>query len=164
MRRGGIFRYGRAAVALAVLLVCMASVAMPYTPDGLIPAKEESVEELKARLSNTSIGERSQICLQIAQKQLDAADKLYAATESEKAQAALGEVTSFAEMARDYAIKSRKHQKQTEILVRRMAHKLNDLKHSVVHDDQAAVQSAMAKLQRISDDLLYSMFPKAQQP
>lgn len=163
MRGGGIFRYGCLVTTLATLVMCMASATAAYTHDGLLPAREESVEELKARLSNTSLGERSQICLQIAQKQLEAADKLYAATESEKAQAALGDVTSFAEMARDYAIKSRKHQKQTEILVRRMAHKLNDLKHSVVHDDQAAVQSAMAKLQRISDDLLYSMVPKAQQ-
>src|SRR5215475_2254480 len=109
---------------------------------GVPSTKDASVEELKARLDSSSIGDRPQICLQIAQKQLDSADKLYAATESEKAREALSDVTVFAEKARDYAIQSRKHQKQTEILVRKMAHKLGDLKHSVVHDDQATVQSA----------------------
>lgn len=127
---------------------------------GALAAKNASVEELKAQLSSTSIGDRPRLCLQIAEKQLDTADKLYAATESEKARAALADVMAFSELARDYAIQSRKHQKQTEITVRKMAHKLNDLKHAVVHEDQAAVQNAMKRLQRVSDDLLFAMFPK----
>src|SRR5882724_4215500 len=131
-------RWGLAAFILAGFFACAVS---GYALSGALPAKDPTVEELKARLPNTNIGERPQICLQIAQKQLDTADKLYAATESEKAQVALSDVMTFAEMARDYAIQSHKHQKQTEILVRRMAHKLNDLKHAVVHDDQAAVQT-----------------------
>src|SRR5215813_8905071 len=114
------------------LLGLIAALGVPFAraTTGLSPAKDVSVEQLKAQLPTANVGDRPRICIQIAEKQLDSADKLYAATESEKAQVALSDVAAFSEMARDYAIQSRKHQKQTEISVRRMAHKLGDIKHA----------------------------------
>jgi len=125
-----------------------------------ITAKDQSVDELKARLSSTSIGDRPSLCLQIAELQLNDADKLYSALENEKAQSDLTDVVAFSELARDYAIQSHKHQKQSEIAVRKMTRKLNDLKHLVSREDQTAVQNAIDRLQRVRDDLLLAMFPK----
>lgn len=127
-----------------------------------LAAKEQTVEELKARVSSTSMGDRPQLCLQIAERQLDDADKLFAEVESEKAQADLTDTVAFSELARDYAIQSHKHLKQTEIAVRKMTRKLNDLKHTVSRDEQVAVQTAIDRLQRVRDDLLFAMFPKGQ--
>jgi hypothetical protein len=121
---------------------------------------ELTVEELKARLSSTSLGDRPHLCVQIAQKQLAEADRLYAASEVEKGQAALSDVVAFSELARDYAIQSHKYQKQTEIAVRTMTRKLTDLLHTLSHDDQAPVRDAINRLQRVRDDLLFAMFPK----
>jgi hypothetical protein len=123
-------------------------------------AKEVTVDELKARLATANVADRPQICVQIAERQLAEADKLYAAVESEKAQAALSDVVAYAEEARDYCIQSRKHQKQTEIAVRKMARKLADIKHLVTLDEQEAVQSAINRLDKVRDDLLFAMFPK----
>jgi hypothetical protein len=143
-------------VAVAALLA--AFLASPMA------AKEQTLEELKARVSSASVGERPQICLQIAERQLDDADKLYTAFDSEKAQVSLTDVVTFSELARDYSLQSHKHQKQTEIAVRKMTRKLNDLKHLVSRDEQAAVQNAIDRLQRVRDDLLLAMFPKGKQP
>ena len=121
---------------------------------------DQTVEQLKARLASTSIGDRPHLCLQIAQKQLSEADKFYAANEVEKGQAALTDVVAFSELARDYSIQSHKYQKQTEIAVRSMTRKLNDLLHTLGHDDQVPVRDAINRLQRVSDDLLTAMFPK----
>lgn len=118
------------------------------------------MEDMKARLSSTSIGDRPHLCVQIAQRQLAETDKLYAAVEVEKAQATMTDVVAFSELARDYAIQSHKYQKQTEIAVRTMARKLGDIKHAVPHDDQAPLQDAINRLQRVRDDLLLAMFPK----
>jgi hypothetical protein len=123
-------------------------------------AKEVTVDELKARLATANVADRPQICLQIAERQLAAADKLYAAVESEKAQAVLADVVAYSEEARDYCIQSRKHQKQTEIAVRKMARKLADIKRTVTLDEQAAVQDAIDRLDKVRDDLLFAMFPK----
>jgi len=143
----------RSAMVAALLAVFVAS---------LVAAKEQTLEELKARVSSTSVGDRPQLCLQIAERQLDDADKLYTAFDSEKAQLALTDVVTFSELARDYSLQSRKHQKQTEIAVRKMTRKLNDLKHVVSRDEQVAVQNAIDRLQRVRDDLLLAMFPKGQ--
>jgi hypothetical protein len=148
MGRPEFQRGGLVAVLLATFLV------FPMA------AKEQSVDELKARLSSTSIGDRPQLCLQIAELQLNDADKLYSALENEKAQSDLTDVVAFSELARDYAIQSHKHQKQSEIAVRKMTRKLNDLKHLVSREDQTAVQNAIDRLQRVRDDLLLAMFPK----
>ena len=93
---------------------------------------------------------------------MDDADKLYTAFDSEKAQVSLTDVVTFSELARDYSIQSHKHQKQTEIEVRKMTRKLNDLKHVVSRDEQVVVQNAIDRLQRVRDDLLLAMFPKGQ--
>jgi hypothetical protein len=134
-----------------VLLTCWAAAA--------VSAKDPTIEELKDRLKSTAIGDRPRLCLQIAERQLDAASKSFAGDENDKARNSLTDTVAFSELARDYAIQSHKHQKQTEIAVRGMTRKLSDLKHSVAHDDQAAVQDAIDRLQRVRDDLLLAMFP-----
>lgn len=119
-----------------------------------------SVEDLKARVSTSTIGDRPHLCVQIAQKELDEANKAYANSEMEKAEAALTDVVAYTELARDYAIQSHKYQKQSEIAVREMTRKLTSLLHTLGHDDQGAVKDAVKRLERVSDDLLASMFKK----
>ena len=56
----------------------------------------------------------------------------------------------FSELARDYAIQSHKHEKQSEIAIRKMARKLADLKHAVSHEDQEQIQNTIDRLQQHS--------------
>ena len=137
-------------VLLAVVLAACAAVAR----------SEPTVEELKSRVSSANVGDKAKICVEIAEKQLTAADKLYAADDTEKAQTPLTDVVAFSELARDYSIQSNKHQKQTEIAVRTMTRKLNELLHVVGRDDQAPLKDAIKRLERVRDDLLSAMFPK----
>jgi hypothetical protein len=115
---------------------------------------------LKARVSSANVGEKAKICVQIAEKQLVATDKLYAADDMEKAQASLTDVVAFSELARDYSVQSHKHQKQTEIAIRSMTRKLNDLLHVVGREEQGPLKEAIKHLERVRDDLLLAMFPK----
>jgi uncharacterized radical SAM superfamily Fe-S cluster-containing enzyme len=135
---------------VALLAACFAVSAL---------AKEATVEELKERVKSAAAADRPRICVQIAERQLETLGKSFAADESEKAHTSLSDVVTYSELARDSAIQSGKHQKQTEIAVRTMARKLNDLKHGVPHDEQPAIQAAMDRLQKVRDDLLQAMFP-----
>ncbi len=123
-------------------------------------SNEPTVEELKARVASTSVRDRPHLCVEIAQKQLTEADRLYGASDFDKGQAALTDVVAYSELARDYAIQSHKYQKQTEIATRNMTRKLNDMLHSLGGPDQAPVRDAINRLQRVRDDLLAAMFPK----
>jgi hypothetical protein len=150
---GGVRSYRVIAVAVLLALVAVTTVAAG-------PTQEPSLEDLKARASSASIGDRPHLCVQIAERQLNATDKLYANADVDKAQATLADVVSYSEQARDYAIQSHKYQKQTEIAVRAMARKLADIRHAVAHSDQEPLQAAISRLQRVRDDLLAAMFHK----
>jgi hypothetical protein len=121
---------------------------------------DPTVDELKARFTNASIGDRPRLGVQIAQRQASETDRLYAADDFQKAQAMLSDVVTYSELARDYAIQSHKYQKQTEIAVRAMTRRLNDLMRTLPKEDQPAVHDAITRLQRVRDDLLAAMFPK----
>lgn len=136
---------------LSLLLLAVSAWADHHAP---------TVEDLKARIANASIGDRPALCLQLSEMQLAAAGRLYTAGDNDQAKAALTDVVAFAELTRDYSIQSHKHEKQSEIAIRKMVRKLNDLKHTVTLEDQPPLDDAINKLQRIRDDLLAAMFPK----
>jgi hypothetical protein len=138
---------------------CLAFLLAAVFP-ALAKGKEPTVEELKVRLSGASVAERPGLCIQISELQLGYANRLYSAGDSEKAQAALADVVAFSELARDYSIQSHKHEKQSEIAIRKMIRKLADLKHTVALADQKPLQDAIGRLEKTRDDLLSAMFPK----
>jgi hypothetical protein len=123
-------------------------------------ASQPTIEELKKRVADAKIVDRPPLCIHVSERQLQAADRFYVAGDSEHAKAALMDVAAFAELARDYAIQARRHEKPSEIAIRKMARKLSDIKHTVSHDDQEQVQKTVDRLQQIRDDLLAAMFPK----
>jgi hypothetical protein len=145
-------RFWRAGVVALVLFFLM--------PRALHSEDEPGLEELKGRVANASVVDRPPLCIHIAERQLGAANRFYDAGDIEKAQAALNDVVTFSEFARDYAIQSHKHEKQSEIAIRKMARKLANLKHTVSRDDQDPVQHTIDRLERIRDDLMAAMFPK----
>lgn len=144
----------------SVLLFCLMGLLCAHAVGEPAPDNQPTVEELKARIAAANTSDRVHLCVQVAEMQLTDADKLYASGDVEKGQVALTDVARFSELARDYSIESKKHQKQTEIAIRGMTRKLNSLVHTLGHDDQAAVKDAINRLERVRDDLLLSMFPK----
>jgi|SRR5580658_1900362 hypothetical protein len=129
-------------------------------PSALSGRAEPTIDELKARVASASIADRPALCVRIAERQVDAAGRLYVAGDSEKGQAALADVVAYCESARNYAIQSHKHEKQSEIAMRKMVRKLVDLEHTISHEEQQQVQNAVDRLEHIRNDLLADMFPK----
>ncbi len=141
-----------AAVGLALL-----AVAVGWARTG---GQAPTIEELKERVAKARVADRPPLCLNISERQLSDADRFYVAGDSEKAQAALADVAAYSEFARDYAVQAHKHEKQSEIAIRKMVRKLEDIKHTVAHDDQEQVQITIDRLQRVRDDLQAAMFQK----
>lgn len=125
-----------------------------------LEGEDAAVKQMKDRVANARVGDRPPLCLQIAERQLASAGRLFEGGDFEQAKAALTDVVAFSELARDYSIQTHKHEKQSEITIRRMTHKLADLKHTVTHEEQEQVQATIERLERIRDDLLVAMFPK----
>jgi hypothetical protein len=121
-------------------------------------AKDQTVDELKARVDSARPEDRPGLCIQIAHQQLRNADKLYDDGQNEQARAAVDDVVTYSEKARDSATQTKKHLKKVEIAVRKMAEKLRDIKRTLAFEDQAPVEEAIKRLEDIRTALLKEMF------
>lgn len=137
-------------VAVAVLLVAVVSVPLL--------ARQETVDELKAKLGSAKESDQPKLCLEIARLQLDASEKAYQASQLPQAQALLNDVVDYSQKAGDAARQSHKHIKKTEIEVRKMSRRLQDLKPTVDIDSRQPVQDAINRLEHIRTELLMQMF------
>jgi hypothetical protein len=121
-------------------------------------AREETVDELKAKVGSAKSSDQPKLCLEIARLQLDAAEKSYQGGQLPQAQELLKDVVDYAQKAGDAARQSRKHIKKTEIEVRKMSRRLQDLKPTVDLDSRQPVQDAINRLEHIRTQLLMQMF------
>jgi hypothetical protein len=121
-------------------------------------SKDSSIEDLKARLESAKPDDKVQICLTIAERQVSAADDLFRQGKNAEAQAAVRDVVTYSAQARDAAAITGHKLKNTEIAVRKMAHKLSDIKRPLSLEEQAPVQAAIDDLEKIRTDLLNKMF------
>jgi len=123
-------------------------------------AKEETVDELKARVESAHPEDRPALCIRIAQQQLRNADQFYSDGNAGRARAAVEDIVTYSEKARDAATQTKKHLKSVEIDVRKMADKLRDIKRTLVFEDQPPVERAIHRLEDVRTTLLKEMFAK----
>lgn len=123
-------------------------------------AKDETVDELKSRFESARPEDRPELGIWIARHQLRNADKLYSEGKVEQASAAVEDIVSYCEKARDAATQTRKHLKNVEIDVRKIAEKLRDIKRTLAFDDQPPVEHAILRLEDVRTTLLKEMFAK----
>jgi hypothetical protein len=123
-------------------------------------ATDEVVAVLKAHFESAHPEDRPDLGIRIAQEQLRNADKLYGSGDADQARAAVDDIVTYSEKARDAAILTKKHLKNVEIDVRKMAEKLRDIKRTLAFDDQAPVEQAIRRLEDVRTTLLKEMFAK----
>jgi hypothetical protein len=123
-------------------------------------AKDEPVSELKSRVESARLEDRPGLCIQIAHEQLRNADKLYSDGQTEQARAAVDDIVTYFEKARDSAAQSKKHLKNVEIAARKISEKLRDIKRTLAFEDQPPVDQAIKRLEDIRTALLKEMFSK----
>ena len=86
--------------------------------------------------------DRLALYVEIARRKADAADKSYDEGNAEAGKAALQDVLIYSQKATDSSIATGKKQKDTEIILRKMAMKFRDVKRTVAFEDQAPIQQA----------------------
>jgi hypothetical protein len=123
-------------------------------------AKDETVDDLKSRFENARPEDRAELAIHIARLQLDNADKLYTNGNVDQANAAVTEVVTYSEKAGDAAKQTDKHLKNIEIVVRKIADKLRDIKRTLAFDDQPPLEQAIRRLEDLRTSLLQEMFAK----
>jgi hypothetical protein len=137
----------------AFLILFVVALVLPSSQ-----AKDETVDELKARFQNAHLEDRPQLGIRIAFLQLHNADILYRDGKVEEATVAVGEIVSYSEKASDAAAQTKKRLKNVEIDLRKIAEKLRDIKRTLAFEDQPAVEQAVRRLEDLRTALLKEMF------
>jgi hypothetical protein len=137
----------------ALLVLFVVALVQPYSQ-----AKDETVDELKARFQNAHSEDRPQLGIRIAFLQLHNADILYRDGKVEEATLAVGEIVSYSEKASDAAAQTKKRLKNVEIDLRKIAEKLRDIKRTLAFEDQPPIEQAVRRLEDLRTALLKEMF------
>lgn len=133
-----------------IVLVCLPALAR----------KEETIEQLKSRFPSASLEEQIKIGVEIGERQVEEADKLFTEGNAEAGHRAVEDVAEYAEKAGEAAVKTGKRLKDTEIAMRKMSRRLTDIKRSLSFEDQPPVDRSIARLEDVRTALLKRMFSK----
>jgi len=118
----------------------------------------DTLDDLKARAEAASGGDRARLCAQVAQEQVELANRHFTDGDVERGHTAVRDAVAYAEKARDAAISSRKQVKKTELSIGKTARRLSDISKTLALDDRPTVEQAVKELEHIQDQLLDAMF------
>ncbi len=140
----------------ALIVACLALLALNAA------AKEETLEQLKARAESTG-GERQPLLFaEVVQREVEAADHLFTDGDAAKGHAMVQEAVSYAEKARDAARQQPRKIKDTEIALRKAERRLDQVRRTLAFEDQADVQAAVDRIAQVRQELLDQMFAPKQ--
>ena len=138
---------------VAILVLISAAVGFAADKD-----KKDTLEQLKARAESASGKHEIELSIEIAERQLKATDDAYNAGNVDQAQAALADVVEYGVRAAKDATNTGKRMKQTEIALRKISDRPDNIAKSLDFDNRRPVEDARRKLEGARNDLLFRMF------
>jgi len=123
-------------------------------------AASESLDQLKARAASAKPQDQPKIYVQIAKLELKNVEQLYKDGNAEQGPAALGDLASACVNAAQSAVSTRKHLKKTEIELRKISDRLQQMRTSVDFDSRPPFEAAVDRIEHSRTDLLNAMFKK----
>lgn len=123
-------------------------------------AKEpQTVDQLKARLQSADAKKQVELYMDLATLQVNEADKAYN-SDAEKAKQLMEEGTQAAEKAGQGAVDTGKHMKRTEIELRKLEKRMEDIRRSWAVEDREPIEPEIKRVEAVRSKLLDRMFRK----
>ena len=136
-------------ISLAVLL--LSALALGKNAD-------ESLDALKARAEKARPQDQAHLFAEIAYREVNEADRFYTEGDIAAATKAVDDLVSYAARATDASQKTGKHLKDTEILLRSTARRLDEVRKTLNFDDRPYVEAAVKQVEKLRQQLLDQMF------
>ncbi len=137
------------AIGAIALLLCAAAVA-----------SEKTIPQLKAEVETAKQKDQPKLYAAIAELEMQQAERLFNSGDVQKGQAAISDTTVDSENAAKAAIESRKRMKETEISLRKISERMENLARSVEFESQGPIKSAVERIEQARNSLLNAMFKK----
>ena len=136
---------------IAIVICGIAVAAAGKTP--------ETIDQLKAQAQSAEKGKKAELYAKLAEMQAEAANNAYN-TSAEQARQLIQDCGDSAEKASQASLDSGKRQKKTEIDLRQLYKRLDDIAKTWNFDDRAPVKDAMQRVEAARSKLLDRMFEK----
>ncbi|HLK06445.1 MAG TPA: hypothetical protein VKV30_00825 [Candidatus Angelobacter sp.] len=121
-------------------------------------AEQKTVDQLKAEAEHAEPGQQGRLYAEIAEKMVAIADKQFTDGESVKGHATVQEILQYSTKAHDLAIQTRKKMKETEKALRECHRRLENMKRTLAAEDRPRVEAVEKELERLTEEVLESMF------
>jgi len=142
-----------------VVAVLLASAACTAQETAAAPqANNDPLLNLKQRADAASGGSRAKLFAELARAEITLADQQFTSGEADAAQKQVASALEHATVAADAAVNSGKRLKETEIELRKLQRRTDELAHSVAFDDRPPVAAAVKQLEQLRSRLLQRMF------
>lgn len=158
-KRGGFGARVAAACCMATAL-CLAQQPAPVQQQ-LPPAQAapaDPLQGLKQRAEASNGGSRAKLFSELAREELLVADQQFTSGAADAAQSRVASALEHATVATDAAVQSGKRLKETEIELRKLQRRTDELAHSVAFDDRPPVEAVVKQLEHLRSRLLQRMF------
>lgn len=142
------------------LTIALLVVLLQGFPAAGAAEKPETLAELKIRAESVAPEECVRLCATIARRALEEAKDRYAQGADEEGRQLLRDVESYAEKAADAVTRTKKHEKQLEIDLRDIAHRVEALRRDLDPENQRYADATAGHLEKLRKRILESMFDK----
>jgi hypothetical protein len=139
---------------ISISLLCL----LPLGAGAL--ANNESLESLKARAAQAESGKQVELFRKVAEWQLNELSQAYQEGNPERAESALHDILEYGVKAAEASEATRKDMKKTEITIRRISSRLEDIRRTLSFEERQPVAAAIEELDKARTSLLHSMFRK----
>lgn len=129
-------------------VLALAAVAQPPDPLAILKQRAEAARG----------GARVRLFIDLARQHLDLADQEFAAGAADRAQQRVHDALGAVEQATEASLHSGKRLKETEIELRKLQHRCDEIAHSVDFQDRPPLAAAVKKLEQLRQKLLDRMF------
>jgi Tfp pilus assembly protein PilX len=123
-----------------------------------LAAQEETLPPLEQQAIAAREADQPKLFLELAERQLKAAEDAFNEGQAEQVKAAVEEVADYCQKAGEAAAATHRHLKHTEIAIRALSRRLDAMRRALSFEDRAPLAAAIERMEMVRTYLLNTMF------
>ena len=125
-----------------------------------LPMEDEPLPKLKERAEQARGGRRAELYSEAARREMEVADQNFTSGDAAKAHELVKTALSDAEKAANAAMESQQRLKRTEIDLRKLRHRTEQIRRTLSVDDRPQLEAAEKRMDDLLQEMLKHVFAK----
>lgn len=123
-----------------------------------VVAQDEPLGKVQRLADTAQGGDCARYCLEASRQMADMSDRLYTDGKVDEAEQMMRQAGDYAERGTHCSIQSRKHEKDTEIALRKLSMRMSAISRTLASEDRPVVDAEMQRVDKLRFSVLSAMF------